>query len=367
MLRIALITYHSAYNFGSVLQAYATQDVLEQMGHSVEIINYRPKSQKHFYAVVNIHNGLKRFIKSVLRLNNISGLLRRASRYEAFMKKRLKMTTEFERPEVANNYSNSYDVYISGSDQIWNKNSNELKSVDWKYMDPYLLCFTERKKISYASSLNDMNESDVNHIIEPLKQFSSISCREKIACDKLQKMIGVEITNVLDPTLLISGHEWMKIVDVNRIIEDEFILYYSLRGISDVNADLAALLKLFKKIAVIAPLSPVRPSSQIINMDDAGPEEFIRLIRDAKLIVTTSYHGTLFSVNLHKPFFSIKGRNPNSNTRFEDVLTKLDLCERLIDSAADVNDSSIDYEMVETKIAQYRNESYKYLKRAIEE
>ena len=117
------------------------------MGHSVEIINYRPKSQKQFYAIVNTHNGVKRFVKSILRLNNLSELLTRASRYESFMTTHLKMTQEFAEPEDAGTYSELYDLYISGSDQIWNKNSNELKNVDWKYMDPYLLRFTQRKKI----------------------------------------------------------------------------------------------------------------------------------------------------------------------------------------------------------------------------
>ena len=146
-MKIGLITYHSAYNFGSVLQALATQEILERMGHSVEIINYRPKSQKQFYAIVNTHNGVKRFVKSILRLNNLSELLTSASRYESFMTTHLKMTQEFAEPEDAGTYSELYDLYISGSDQIWNKNSNELKNVDWKYMDPYLLRFTQRKKI----------------------------------------------------------------------------------------------------------------------------------------------------------------------------------------------------------------------------
>lgn len=365
-MKVGLITYHSAYNFGSVLQALATQRVLEDMGHSVTVINYRPETQKQFYAIVNTHNGLRRFIKSVLRLGNIRGLLKRKSRYEDFINSNLNLTDEFERPQDADKYADAFDLYISGSDQIWNKNSNELKNADWIYMDPYLLKFTSKKRISYASSLNDMSEDDLQKILKYIKSFHSLSCREKEACERLENLTGMKVCNVVDPTLLIYGTEWIKGMDNRRIVEKEYVLYYTLRGISDVLEDLSLLKMKYDNIVVIAPLSPIPPLKQIINMDSAGPIEFLKLIRDAKCIITTSYHGTLFSINMHKLFFSIKGRNRNSNKRFEDILSKTGLENRLINSIVEVNEDSIDYENVERKLNNYRSYSIEYLKNSFE-
>lgn len=365
-MKVGLITYHSAYNFGSVLQALATQVAVEELGHDVTIINYRPISQKHFYAIVNYHNGIKRFVKSVLRLNNLKGLLLRKQRYEKFMETYLKTTPRFEYPDSAKDYADTFDVFVSGSDQIWNKNSNELKRVGWEYMNPYLLTFTNKKKISYASSLNDMDQEALLRIKNSLTLFHRISCREQTACGIIGNLLNKKIENVLDPTLLLTMDRWNSILPKDRLIRDNYILYYSLRGISDVNEDLSNLLKKYPKVAVIAPLSPVYPSSKIINMDDAGPSEFLRLIRDAECVVTTSYHGTLFSINFHKKFFSIKGKNKNSNARFEDILEKTDLKQRLIESTIDVNDESIDYSVVDEKLSRFRSNSMYYLKMAIE-
>ena len=365
-MKVGLITYHSAYNFGSVLQALATQIVVEEFGHEVAIINYRPISQKHFYAIVNVHSGIKRFVKSVLRLNNLKGLLLRKQRYEEFMETYLKTTLRFENPDAVIDYAEAFDIFISGSDQIWNKNSNELKNVGWEYMNPYLLTFTSKKKISYASSLNDMQQEDLLRIKDSLGKFHHISCREQTACNVIGNLLGRRIENVLDPTLLLTMDKWNNILPRDRVINDNYVLYYSLRGISDVNEDLANLLRKYKKVAVIAPLSPVRPSSKIISMDDAGPSEFLRLVRDADCIVTTSYHGTLFSINFHKKFFSIKGKNKNSNFRFEDILNKTGLGQRLIESTSDVNDDPIDYRIVDARLIDYRIRSLDYLKRSIE-
>ena len=365
-MKIGLITYHSAYNFGSVLQAFSTQNFIEKLGHQVKIINYRPVSQKRFYAIINTGNGTKSFIKTLLRLPNLKGLLLRKQRYETFIHDYLHLTDEFETPDDARQYAEAFDLYVSGSDQVWNKNSNELKSVSWDYMNPYLLTFTKRKKISYASSLNDMHAEDILNIVEPLQEFQYISCRESVACDLLSDYIDKKIWNVLDPTLLIPGDTWLKMIPKERLIKDEFILYYSLRGITDINRDISNLLNCqSSKIAVIAPLSPVRPSGKIINMDSAGPIEFLQLILDAKCIVTTSYHGTLFSINLHKNFFSVRGKNKNSNIRFEDVLYKTGLYDRLITSTSDITESAIDYTDVDQVLEQYREASVEYLKRAI--
>ena len=364
---IGLITYHSAYNFGSVLQAFSTQKTLEEHGYNVAIINYRPKSQKQFYAIVKTHEGIRSFIKCVLRLTNIRGLVKRQERFEEFIRDYLKTTKEFAEPGEAYAYSDTYDVYISGSDQIWNKNSNELINSDWVYMDPYLLRFTDRKKLSYGSSLNNMSDEDALHIVDSVKKFQFLSCREETACRRIEELTGKKAVNVVDPTLLMTGEAWRKLIPDRRLIKGDYVLYYSLKGFADVKEELPLLLKKYDRVAVIAPLALMRRSRGVLNMDSAGPMEFLSLIRDAKMIVTTSYHGTLFSINMHKPFFTVRSKNPKANTRYEDILGKLGLLDRLIDSTEEVYEAPIDFDEVDVRLEKYRKQSLDYLWMALEE
>ena len=168
--KIGIITYHSAYNFGSVLQAYATQKILETLGYEATILNYRMKSQYEYYSIIHIKQGLKSFLKDLLHIPQIKQYIARKNRFEKFISS-LNLTHEFAEPDEAKHFENQFDIFISGSDQIWNKHSNELDSVDWSYMDPYLLTFTNKKKISYASSIVNMTSDELKMIASKIAVF----------------------------------------------------------------------------------------------------------------------------------------------------------------------------------------------------
>ena len=201
---IGIITYHSAYNYGSAFQAYATQRAVETLGFDAEIINYRMLEQRRFYSLYKPFKfGKSAVAKDLLQLPIHAKRKKRQQEFEKFFSGFMKLSKEFSEPKDIAQIWNKYDIVISGSDQIWNKHSCELEHNDWKYMEPYLLKGYAGKKISYASSTASMNDSELNRILPYIKQFSYISMREKSSAERMTKLLGRQVENVLDPTFLL--------------------------------------------------------------------------------------------------------------------------------------------------------------------
>lgn len=372
-MKIGLVTYHSSYNFGSVLQAYATQSILQSLGHEVEIINYRMPSQKNFYSLFPVGISKRTYLKNVISIPTLNKRINRKNKYEKTFSKIFNLTEVFEDPQDANKYRVRYDVYVSGSDQIWNRYSNELFNVDWlKYMSPYLLDFTEKKRISFASSIASMKDEDLVLIKDALNKFEHISSREGISTVRLEKLLGRKIETVLDPTLLLNKDDWISFIKdwKNVYTNEKYILYYVLKGAIGINKDLIFLNNIAKdhgmKLITISPLSPIIPDKNIINAADAAVYDFIGLINGAECVVTDSYHGTLFSVNLQKKFFSLQIEK-DLNMRVEQMAEKIGFKNRVIYSLNDINIySEIDYKPINNNIDIYKKESIQYLKNSIE-
>lgn len=366
-MNIGLITYHSAYNFGSVLQAYATQFVLEEIGHNVTIINYRMKSQKKIYGLIQTGSGYKDTLRSLLQLFNYKKRIERQNKFEMFIQSKLNLTKEVNEPDQLEEFKDCFDIYISGSDQIWNKHSNELKNVDWKYMYPYLLQFTDKKKISYASSITNMDTVDLEYIIPYIKKFDYISLREQQSAKVLQRTINQRIEYVLDPTLLISKDEWMDIVEKERIVKERYVLLYSLAGTNGIRDALNYIEKLTDQyglyVAVIAPMAVVVPRKHRINVSYVGPLDLLNLIYFSDFVITNSYHGSLFSVNFRKDFFFIKAGS--SDVRIKDILELLSLKDRYVNISSINSLSKTNWGSSLEVLCDMRKKSIYYLKHSL--
>lgn len=340
--KIGIITFHAAYNFGSVLQAYATQQSISMLGFDVSIIDYRPKSQNDYYGkLYRTSFGIKPFIKDLMMVPARSERLIRRNRFEAFIKEHLSLTEErFTFPDELNKIADTFDVFVSGSDQIINKHSNELQNENWSAMNPYLLTFTTRKKITYASSPSSMSDEELQNIVEPLKRFDFISAREEDAAVKISHLTGKKVPNVLDPTLLLSKEKWLKVSEGASIrsLPHDFVLYYSLDGTNKVAKRVTTLRNIAKSlnvpVLVITPFAYVPSDKYLINDHSFGPSEFIQAINNASLVITDSYHGTLFSLNLGTPFLSISSGS-GSSTRKDQVLSRLHLSDHIVGSLED--------------------------------
>lgn len=372
-MKVGLITYHSAYNFGSVLQAYATQEVIKNLGHDVSIINYRMPSQKNFYSLFPKSLGKKHVLINMLMLPTVGKRILRQEKYEALFVDVFNLTEEICEPEEFGRFSNTFDVYVSGSDQIWNNKSNEYIGVDWKkYMGPYLLDFTSRKKVSFASSPESMTKAEIEQIKDELLKFSKISCREQWSSDLLHNVLKSDIETVLDPTLLLRKKEWLNFASgwSNKYTNKKYIFYYVFKGIRGLNKDLERVCDLAEKkgmqVITSVPLSFVIPRKNLINAIDADSRDFIGLIYNAEYIITNSYHGTLFSVNLNKNFYSLQSEKIEYS-RVEQMAKRLGFSDRVIYSLDSVDlNSNIDFIEINKNIDYYSKKSIDFLREALQ-
>lgn len=375
MISVGLITYHAAYNFGSMLQAYATQSVIQKLGYKCEIINYRPLQQQHYYNdLINVHSGLKPFIRSVFLLKNYKSRNVRALRYEQFMKEYLSLSEHmYSVPSQLSEISSYYDIFVSGSDQIINKHSNELESEDWSAMSPYLLSFTDKPKISYASSPANMTDFELMKIADELKKFKYISCREVASAKKLSELLGIEVTNVLDPTLLLDKEYWNNFIKNKKMtLPDNYIVYYSLIGpkpMRKVSAQLAEISRSTNlPVVMITPFAPVTNEDWSIDASSFGPIEFLYAISHASSVITNSYHGTLFALNFGVPFWSIS-QGKGADLRKDQILHALKLDSRIVANLSEISVESLMSPKLDLSytlfLRQLREFSVAYLKKAL--
>lgn len=374
---VGLITYHAAYNFGSVLQAYATQTIIEQITGNCEIINYRTKEQRRIYSIFVWEKGkyfFKSLIKNIMILPDYSNRKRRAKRYEKLFVTLYNLGSECKTPEEVYEQWEKYDLIVSGSDQIWNKHSNELHRIDWKYMSPYLLCGYTGKKISYASSTASMSLSEIERIAPEINTFSAVSGRESETTKILNKLCTVHVSKVLDPTLLLRQEEWIELMALSHKQEHPYILYYALNKRKDIKTAKVIVLNYARKhnlkVKFIAPLGfGIKEETDFEVLGDVDPVDFLNLILNAETIITDSYHGTVFSVNFKKDFFSINGIN-KSDFRKTDFLKLVGLESRSISKLTDLMERTFDkinYAQVYNSLDIMRKESIEYLRKALQE
>ncbi len=371
-MKVGIITYHSAYNFGSVLQAFATERIIRKMSHEPYIINYRIPFQKKYYGILGYGRGIKAPIKKLLMIPQIKDRIERQKRYESFISL-MTLTKEYNKPSDLAEISTAYDVYISGSDQTWNIHSNEYLNSGYEYLYPYLLNFTEKKKISYASSIVNMSDDELEILQDYLLEFYMISCREAVATERLSRLINRQVTRVLDPTLLMNNSDWRRILSTNSssIENKRYILYYSIKNYGDSKNDLILLddiaEKMECKIIALTPLIPLIKGRNIINVPDCGPKEFINYIDNATMVVTDSYHGMLFSINFEKNFYYLRNEKGDKGIRANDILSSLNLQYRILDNVNMIEiGKNIMYDKVSPRLNELRKESIDYLQKALE-
>ncbi len=370
MEKIGIITFHAAYNYGSVLQAYATQEAICGLGYDAEIVNYRLAEQKKVYAKLRFGYGLPRLLKDLMLLPIYGKRSEKYEKFETFFKERLHLTEEVETPEEVCRLWERYAAVVSGSDQIWNKHSLELETNDWRFMEPYLLCGFNGRKVSYASSTANMTDGELERIKPQLEGFMHIAMREPSSAVKMAELLKREIASVLDPTFLLCKEEWIAKLGVQKRTGD-YIFFYSLGGpkaFGRVKEKLSALSKKHGcKILVVTPFCRVSRSACFEPFPECGPTEFLGAIDGAKMVVTDSYHGTILSVNFGKDVYSLC-KAGGSEFRKTDVLRMLGLEERIITDPAALIEKTfadIDYENVYAKLNQRREQSRQYLSDAL--
>lgn len=360
-MKVEVITLHNIYNYGSVLQTYATQIALEKFGCNVEFIDYYRKDLINYKTVMQDalersgiwnRNALFRCIYKCIKTPSYK---KKNLVFNEFLKRYIHLTERkyYSVEDIKKNFPDA-DLYCTGSDQMWNTNYN--KGIE----RAYYLDFTEKYKFSYATSIG-MDELDYKQETkELLTQYAHISVRE-ISAVKLLSENGIRnVRCVLDPTLALDKEIWEKI-SAPRIIKEPYLLIYQLNPNKRFD-EYACWLAKEKNIKVVR-LNLMYDNIFLCGKPYVIPkvEEFLSLIANAEYVVTDSFHGTVFSINFEKQFCVIKP--PKFGTRIDSILALLDLSEQIIpvNSAKGQKVHRIDYLRVTKKLNKLRDENWEYL------
>lgn len=324
-MKIGILTYHRAHNYGAVLQCYALKSYLNSLGHSTIVVDYKPSY---------FHYGLFVWYKW-LSINPFKMIKKIETQFHTFhiSKKRYEAFDHFINDYIApqkvnlNKEHNDIDIFVFGSDQIWRKNGESFDPIFWGDF-----CAAKHAKlISYAASMgrSSLSDTEQHQVRSWLKNFSSIMVRENSLKDLLAPLTEKNVEVVADPTLLLSQQEWDKIavkpkhkrpyVLVYQVIEHPSAIEIAKEAAKELDADI---------IEIASKVKSIKNEHQMIF--DASPCEFLGWISSASFVVTTSFHGTAFSIIYKKPFVSIKQNLP-SDLRISSILESFDLQERLVD------------------------------------
>ncbi len=366
-MKTATITFHASHNYGSNLQAYALQQVIKSLGHENEIINLRTARQKDLYTVFTRRRGMRYIVKNLSHLFYYFPLKRAYNKFEEFINNRLSLTQEFQTEQDIAKANLSYDCYIAGSDQIWNPVPADF---DWAFYLPFV---KGGKKISYAPSFGQLaalgNDEIKKRIASELSSFDCISVREAGSANNVKLLTGQTPPIVLDPTLLLTREQWLDLIkDRPRLVDGDYIFFYTLFADPE---RMAIIKRVAKAIGLPVVTSNFSNQYDVFNSFkkryDAGPLDFLTLIRDAKLVVVSSFHGTVFSALLNKPFFAIDGM---SDARIQTLLSTAGMEDREI--TIDNVESQcrrafdIDFDEANRRIALARKPSIEFLQNSIE-
>lgn len=371
---IGLITYHSAYNFGSVLQAYGTIRSIEKLGYEVETIDYQTISQMlWYYTDFSMKKGIRSLIND-FGFNFIKRQRRiRAGKYDDFIKNNLHPSKEKYHSFEDFNEVPNYEVLVSGSDQVWNIGCGEFTYEPFEAILPYFLRFgNPRKRIAYASSFGDQNLRNIRKYADLLNGYDALSTREPIARGYMEKATGRKVELVCDPTWLLNKTEWQELKGVYKpATKRPYIFVYALYWYP---WQLHHWIKSIKSLAnnqgwdvvCVSPLNYYNDNS-ITMLQDAGPVDFISYLLNAAFVVTNTFHGTIFSMNFEKPFFSC-GVQPGS--RQGQMLALCELEDRIVTSPKDLeeaDDLEMDFTESSNNIQELRNSSLNYLRIALDD
>ncbi|WP_308009580.1 polysaccharide pyruvyl transferase family protein [uncultured Fusobacterium sp.] len=355
-MKIGILTFHwaSNRNFGASLQSYACMKMIEKKDTNVKIIDFNPE-----------------------KFNIIRKLIARIGGYgfRKYNNKFLKLTNKIRTKKELEKLNEKFDVFIVGSDQVWR--------VKWWNLEKGMHYFFDflsenKKKIAYAASFGiDHWEGDekLTEKIKPLiKNFNHISVREESGINICKKIFEIDnVVCVLDPTLMIDRKDYQPILDDwkdRNHLKKKYIAHMLLDDAKQLrkgSKEIAAYLKADINYIKGKTFKVLGRAVTFYNK----VSQWLTYLKDAELVITDSFHCTVFSLIFHKKFIVIANSN-RGIARLETLLNKVGLEDRFFTNIAEVLrsgilDKEIDYEEVDKKLEVHRKYSIDFLKKALED
>lgn len=372
-MKTGLVTFYHIHHYGALLQAAATERAVERLGGECEIVDYFVNQNNDLFrrptglgsAAADAHTAL-----------HYQALKTRYQRFEAFARRNLRISGHrFESLEELRAAELPYDVILAGSDQIWNP-----KIFPDGHFDPVFFgVFSQRRKIAYAPSFGvpRIPEGMEDELRGYLAAFSHLSVRERQGQKIVEDIAGKTVPVVLDPTLLLTRDQWAAMAntpsgypsggDLNT--PRGYILCYCISRPDALAPYIQSLADRtgLPVVQLCGVRQKVHPRARCVL--DAGPAEFLGLFQNAAYVCTNSFHGTVFSVQFQKPFFTAVApgelAEPESSRTFS-LLSTLGLTERIIGKGDTAGlDAGIDWAAVEARLDAARQSSLDYLRAAL--
>ena len=384
MKKVGIITIVNVNNYGAELQAFDTFRKLQLMGYNAEIINYLyykdwryidSKMSRSFNSM-SIKGKIIYFAKyrvASFVLNKILPLIckdvkQRIANFNSFHQHNTRFSKLYKSMKDLYTDTPIYDVYMVGSDQVWNPNASSS-------IEPYFLTFAPHSAltVSYASSFGVSkieNNSIANRIKLGLSSIKTISVRESSGVNLVKELTGRTAQLVCDPTLLLNKSEWTMFMKPVSNMPQRYVLIYQLSE-SDAIVKLATRIGKQEQIPVYRICKrafKVKKDKGVVNILNAGPSEFLSLITNASFIITNSFHGTAFSINFDVPFYTVVSAKKKNNNRMESLLDYVGLGKRIVKDDVDITNLPIvgyDVNATQLKLKSFRLESEKFLEDAL--
>lgn len=368
MNKVGIITFHNSYNCGSMLESYAMQTIIKKRGAEPFIIDFSNYGQQNLYSVFPKSKSIKGYIKNCLAIPGMKKIKNNNKCYEQFKKTNFNLTKRYsEMSEI----EDEFDVVVAGSDQIWNIT---IEDGDDAYFLPWV---KKAKKVAYAPSFGSKNILKYSKKPQKYKKmindFDCLSIRENNGKKWIKELCNKEVEVLLDPTLLLNADDYEEIIDNNFNVNGEYIFFYC--PSFDKN-----ICKFVKKISKKYNLKVITWSTKsyfykFINrfgfelVPYESPSLYLKLMKNARLVITTSYHGTIFSTIYKKDFITVKnGGMYGDDDRVITLLKQLNMMEQLIPFNFEENFNylrKVNYSNYEKNIKEIREKSINYIDRNI--
>lgn len=356
-MKIGILTFHRAHNYGAVLQCYALQEILKGKGHDVQVIDYRQPWIEEFYRLFSmkmllsksgpaeafgyIKGNLKKFIKSPGRKRFFSDFRNRhmdlSDRCDAVI------------PQ-------DFDCYIIGSDQLWS-----LHCLGGNHDAIFLGDFSRpsgSRLVGYAISADAKSVDALGERLkEILPAFNYISMREAEIARRVGEYSGLPCSTCLDPTLLTDASLWKPLFN-DRWKKRKYVLMYEVRW----NKDTKGLLR--KKAEELA--ARIGDGCEVIDVSRMRypVDDFVSLFRYARYVVTTSFHGIVFSILFRRPFYALPLWN-GYDLRYKELLENLGVHSRLVAAETELVPDDIDFGPVAARLEDLRKGSLDYIDKSL--
>ncbi|MBO6128653.1 MAG: polysaccharide pyruvyl transferase family protein [Pseudobutyrivibrio sp.] len=384
-MRIAILTYwESDDNYGQLLQCYALQKYLKNKGHDPFLVRYSPQDEiiplknrlmtsgfKQILSSIKTRIIPDRGAKIIAAQKERNRITNKQRAFDAFRERYLEKSERiYHSIEDLRQYPPQADMYITGSDQVW-RDPLCLKNVAGWYLQFGSL---DIKRCSYAASMGrTLKKYEKPIFLKYIKHFNAISVREESVKEQCNSLGIKEAEVVLDPTMLLEGEDYRKI---EKIIEhkDKYAVIYAINV--KTNEDIFGneirnwIEEQGYELEFISS-SGYLPAHQLFDdvpIRQASIDEWLGLIDHSDMVFTTSFHGVVFSILFRKKFFWIplRGEYAKGNNRIIDMLGKLNLSGRILDSADKLRnkriDSEIDWDSCYYRLNELRIPSYNYIK-----